>query len=179
MTTNAPLRSGKGALYEGGIRVPLIVRWPGVTPQGAVSHEPVVLMDLFPTLLAAGAPAVKPAAELDGRDLAPVLRDPSAKLGRDALYFHYPHYYETTTPAGAIRAGDWKLVEYFEDGRAELYNLAEDPGEQADLAARMPEKVAELRKRLAAWRESVGASMPMPNPDWKPRPVGKPKAPGK
>jgi len=158
VTSNAPLRSGKGALYEGGIRVPLIVRWPGVTPKAAECREPVVLMDLFHTLHPAGSPGG------DGLDLQPLLRNPDAGLDREALFFHYPHYYETTTPAGAIRAGNWKLLEYFEDGRIELYDLGNDPGEKTDLSGRMPEKAAELRRRLHAWRGSVGAVMPTSNP---------------
>lgn len=168
VTTNHPLRSGKGSLYEGGIRVPLIVRWPGVTPSSAVCREPVIIMDLFPTLLGAAAPDAEPVRPLDGIDLTPLLRDPSATLARDALFFHYPHYYETTTPAGAVRSGEWKLLEYFEDGRIELFNLADDIRETNDLAARMPERAAELRRRLVEWRESVGAAMPAPNPAGKP-----------
>ena len=168
-TRNAPLRSGKGSLYEGGIRVPLMVRWPGVTPRGAVSDAPVLLADLFPTLLrAAGRPVPD---SIDGLDLSALLRDPAARLGRDALYFHYPHYYETTTPVGAIRTGDWKLLEYFEDGRIELYDLAADPGEKRNLAAAEPARAAELRTRLARWRSEVGAKMPTVNPT--PRPAKK------
>lgn len=168
-TRNAPLRSGKGSLYEGGIRVPLLVRWPGVTPRGAVSDAPVLLADLFPTLLRAAA---RPVPEgIDGVDLSALLRDPAAQLGRDALYFHYPHYYETTTPVGAIRTGAWKLLEYFEDGRVELFNLAADPGEEHDLAAADPARAADLRSRLARWRAEVGARMPTVNPS--PRPTKK------
>ena len=169
VTSNAPLRSGKGSLYEGGIRVPLLVRWPGVTPKGAECHEPVVLMDLFHTLRAAGAPASGLPGIADGLDLEPLLKNPAAKLNRDALFFHYPHYYETTTPVSAVRAGNWKLLEYFEDGRGELFNLRDDPSEKADLAAQQPAKAAELRQRLRAWRESVGAAMPKPNPAFKPK----------
>ena len=88
----------------------------------------------------------------------------AARLGRDALFFHYPHYYDTTTPAGAVRAGDWKLLEYFENGRLELFNLASDPGEARDLAAAQPARANELRSRLAAWRAEVGAKMPSTNP---------------
>jgi arylsulfatase A-like enzyme len=166
VTNNAPLRSGKGSLYEGGIRVPLLIRWPGVTPKGAVCAEPVVLTDLFQTCLsAAGLP---PAAEAaDGLDLAPLLKNPAARLERDALFFHYPHYYPTTTPVGAIRARDWKLLEYFEDNRVELYNLSEDVSESRDLAQKLPDKATDLRRRLQAWRQAVGAAMPQPNPDFK------------
>jgi arylsulfatase A-like enzyme len=167
VTSNAPLRSGKGSLYEGGVRVPLIVRWPGVTPAGATCDEPVILTDLFQTLLgAAGLPPSTNAT--DGVNLAPLLKNPAAKLDRDALFFHYPHYYATTTPVSAIRTRDWKLLEYFEDSRIELFNLANDPGEQRDLAGQMPDKANELRRRLHTWRESVGAALPKPNPDFKP-----------
>ena len=149
VTSNWPLRSGKGALYEGGIRVPLVVSWPGVTPAGQVCHEPVVTMDLFSTLLAAGraAPADVP---LDGVSLLSVLKDPATKLEREALYFHYPHYYHTTTPASAIRLGDRKLVEFYEDGRTELYNLRDDLGESHDLASSQPQAAAQLKERLHA-----------------------------
>jgi len=173
VTDNFPLRSGKGSLYEGGVRVPLIVRWPGVTPRGAVSAEPVAVMDLFPTLREDLAPAEGPRAEaLDSLSLTPLLRDPSAHLARDALFFHYPHYYATTSPVSAIRAGDWKLLEYFEDNHVELYDLRDDPGESRDLAATHPEKAEALGRRLHDWRRSVGARLPTPNPDFAARPRG-------
>jgi arylsulfatase A len=164
VTSNAPLRSGKGGLYEGGIRVPLIVRWPGVTPAGAESREPVVLMDLFHTLAPTVAAATS-AGPADGVDLRPVLQNPAATLNREALYFHYPHYYATTTPVSAVRMGDWKLLEYFENGRTELFNLRTDPGEQTDLAARETAQVAALRTKLDRWRDDVGAQLPRPNPN--------------
>jgi len=167
VTNNTPLRSGKGSLYEGGIRVPLMVRWPGITPAGATCTEPVILTDLFQTLL--GAAGLPPATNAtDGVDLAPLLKNPTAKLDREALFFHYPHYYATTTPVSAIRTRDWKLLEYFEDNHVELYDLRNDPGEQRDLAQQMPDKAAALRQRLQAWRESVGATLPKPNPNFKP-----------
>jgi arylsulfatase A-like enzyme len=166
VTSNVPLRSGKGSLYEGGIRVPLIVRWPGVTPAGAECHEPVILMDLFQTLTGALS-FEKSKGAADGRDIGPLLRDPAQTLKREALYFHYPHYYPTTTPVGAIRADDWKLLEYFEDGRTELYNLQSDPGETKDLAKQNPEKTRALLNQLHQWREQVGAAMPVVNPAFK------------
>jgi uncharacterized sulfatase len=103
---------------------------------------------------------------VDSLSITPLLRDPAAKLGREELYFHYPHYYPTTTPVSAVRSGHWKLIEFLEDNRVELYDLAKDIGEKDDLAARMPQKAAELRGRLHAWRESVGAQMPTPNPGY-------------
>ena len=166
VTNNHPLRSGKGALYEGGIRVPLMFRWPGVNAKAAECTEPVILTDLFQTCLsAAGLPPATNAT--DGVDLTPLVKNPTAKLERAALFFHYPHYYGTTTPVGAVRTRDWKLLEYFEDNHVELYNLRDDLAEQRNLAQQSPEKTAELLKRLHSWRESVSASMPKPNPDFK------------
>jgi arylsulfatase A-like enzyme len=163
-TNNAPLRSGKGSLYEGGIRVPLMIRRPGVA--AGERTQLVHTADLCWTLLAAAGLSTdeKPA---DGIDLGPILADSSARPPRDALYWHYPHYYETTTPASAVRAGDWKLLEYFEDGRRELYNLSDDPTESHNLAAEQPMKAVELQRQLAAWRESVGAKLPQPNPRYR------------
>lgn len=168
ITDNSPLRSGKGALYEGGVRVPLIVFWPGVTPRGAVSSAPVASTDLYATLLDMAGLGASDARRrgVDSLSIAPLLRNPSAKLGREELYFHYPHYYPTTTPVSAVRSGPWKLIEFLEDHHVELYNLDKDIGEKDDLAARMPQKAAELRRRLHAWRESVAAQMPKPNPNY-------------
>jgi arylsulfatase A len=167
VTDNAPLRAGKGTLYEGGVRVPLLVRWPGVAPEGAVCPEPVASADLFPTLSEAAGSGGGSAA-LDGLSLVPLLKSPASRLDRDELYFHVPHYYPTTTPVSAVRARDWKLIEYLEDGRAELYDLASDPSESHDLAMRHPDRADDLRGRLHRWREAVGARMPAPNPDFKP-----------
>lgn len=164
-TDNTPLRSGKGSLYEGGVRVPLIVRWPGVIPARSECHAPVHCMDLHPTLAAIAGLKVEPegAAALDGLNLLPQLRKPDAALSRTALFHHYPHYYPTTTPASAVRDGDWKLIEYLEDERRELYHLADDPSEAKDLSGSRPEKVAELAQKLDAWRKKIGAQMPAPN----------------
>lgn len=166
VTNNAPLRSGKGSLYEGGIRVPLIVRWPGVTPQGAVCHTPVISDDFFPTCREWLADDNSEIADtvLDGISLLPVLHDPDAKLPREELGWHYPHYYPTTTPVSAIRYRQWKLLEYYEDGRLELYNLEDDLGETQNLANRLPEKTAELHSRLKEWRSRMGAQLPQKNP---------------
>jgi arylsulfatase A-like enzyme len=164
-TNNAPLRSGKGSLYEGGIRVPLIVRWPALP--GGERSQPVVTTDLCFTLLAAAGLTPTADQPADGIDLTPLLKNADAKLTRETLYWHYPHYYETTTPVSAIRAGDWKLLEYFEDGRRELFNLHDDPPEANNLAATQPEKAATLQQQLAAWREAVGAKLPQPNPQFR------------
>ena len=166
-TSNVPLRAGKGSAYEGGVRVPLIVKWLGVTKPGSVSHTPVISADYYPTLLSvAGAPPA--AGAVDGESIEPLLRQTGA-LKRDALYWHYPHYHPGgATPYGAVREGDFRLVEFYEDNRVELYNLKDDIGETKDLAPTMSEKAAALRQKLHDWRQRVGAQMPTPNPDCDP-----------
>ena len=167
-TSNAPLRAGKGSAYEGGVRVPLIVKWPGVAKPGSANHTPVIGADFFPTLLAMAGVRGPQSHTLDGESLVPLLRQ-SGTLARDALYWHYPHYHPGgATPYGAIREGAFRLVEFYEDNRVELYDLSDDIGETKDLAASRPEKAAALRKRLAEWRTRVGAQMPTPNPDHDP-----------
>ncbi|HPA47829.1 MAG TPA: sulfatase [bacterium] len=168
VTDNSPLRSGKGCLYEGGIREPLMIRWPGVTRPESVCQEPVCSIDFYPTLLEitglSGDP--KHNRDVDGTSLVPVLRDPNSSLNRETLCWHYPHYYffPETGPVGAIRQGDWKLVEHFEDGKLELFNLKDDLQEQNDLADRLPSKATSLHKALVKWREDVNAQMPEANP---------------
>ncbi|MGE0757146.1 MAG: sulfatase [Pirellulaceae bacterium] len=170
-TSNHPLRYGKASCYEGGTRVPCIVHWPGVTQPGSVCDVPVITPDLFPTVLDMAGISADAARQTDGVSLTGLLRQ-TGKLNREALYWHYPHYqlYQRggTTPYGAIRQGDWKLIEVYDDMHVELYNLADDPGEQRDRAAERPDQVANLRRRLHAWRESVGAQMPSPNPNYDP-----------
>ncbi len=165
-TFNRPYRAGKGYVYEGGLREPLIIRWPGVITPGSRCETPVVLTDLVPTLLeAAGIDPAKTIGPLDGVSLLPLLRGGS--LPARTLCWHFPNYTnQGGRPAGAIREEDWKLVEQFEDGSVELYNLAQDVGEANDLAASEPARAAELHRKLEAWRESVGARMPRPNPDF-------------
>lgn len=158
VTDNAPLRSGKGSAYEGGVRVPLIIRAPGVTTAGGVSDWPVLSTDYFATL--ANLAGLEADAPEDGLDLAPLLRDPASPLDRGELFFHYPHYYSTTTPVSAVRAGEWKLLRYYEDDRVELYNLTGDPSESQDLSSRAPEQAARLRQRLEAWLKEVKAQEP-------------------
>ena len=166
VANNAPLRSGKGSCYEGGVRVPLIVRGPKLA-QDRVSSEPVYAPDLYPTLLRAAGLFDQSKADLDGADFTPLLRNPDASLEREALYFHYPHYYQTTTPVSAIRKGNWKLLEYLEDGRLELFNLKQDPGEARNLSTARSALARELRADLDAWRKKVGAQLPEVNPAWK------------
>ncbi|MFW6161627.1 MAG: sulfatase/phosphatase domain-containing protein, partial [Planctomycetota bacterium] len=165
-TSNAPLRDEKGSLYEGGIRVPLIVRWPGKVKPGTECSEPVTTPDFYPTLLEAAGASGDPKHEVDGLSLAPLLAG-REDLDRDAIYWHYPHYHHTA-PCGAIRAGQWKLIEFYEDGRPELYDLENDLGETKNLAEAMPERAAGLQRKLAAWRQAVAAKMPTPNPDYDP-----------
>ncbi|MBX3178024.1 MAG: sulfatase [Candidatus Hydrogenedentes bacterium] len=168
-TSNLPLRAGKGWLYEGGIRTPLLVRWPGTTDGGPVINTPVTTTDFYPTLLAMSGLPPRPEQHLDGADLTPLLKGQGAPE-RDTLYWHYPHYgNQGGTPGAAIRQGDWKLIEFFEDRPPELYNLATDPGEQRDLAGDHPEKAVELRAKLDAWQAETGARFPSPNPNATPR----------
>lgn len=166
VSTNSPLRDEKGTLYEGGIRVPMIVRWPGVVPAGTTCDEPATTADLLPTFCQVAGTKLQ-AQPIDGTSLVPLLRNAQANLERDAIYFHYPHYHHSR-PAGAIRSGDWKLIEFFGDGQLELYNLADDIGESRNLAGQMPEKAEQLKEKLAAWRNEVGARMPTPNPKHDP-----------
>jgi arylsulfatase A-like enzyme len=164
VTSNAPLRAGKSTLYEGGIREPLVVRWPGVVPPGTVSHTPVCSVDFYPTLLDAAGIALDPRQTLDGLSILPVLRDPEVRLPRDTLFWHYPlkkPHFLGGRSSGAIRQGDWKLIELFDTGELELYNLAEDQGEQKNLADAMPELATRLREALRAWRTRVGAVEPV------------------
>lgn len=170
VTSNAPLRDEKGTLYEGGIRVPLIIRWPGVVEAGTTCRVPVSSIDFYPTFLRAAGVPPSPKHEPDGLSLLPLLEGRGG-LGRDALYWHYPHYHHTP-PCGAVREGDLKLIEFYEDGRLELYDLAKDLGEKNDLADQMPEKAAALRDRLHRWLQDVDAQMPTPNPDYDPQRAG-------
>lgn len=184
-TSNLPLRGGKGWMYEGGIREPLLVRWPAVVKPGSVVSAPVSSPDFFPTLLEAAGAKPAPGQTLDGASFLPLLR--GGALPERALFWHYPHYgNQGGAPSAAVRRGDWKLIEWQEDNRAELFNLAADLGEQADLAAKEPQRVAQLRAELHAWQKRVGAKFPTPNLDYDPakpsgrhaaRPAGKTAAP--
>lgn len=179
VTSNLPLRSGKGHVYEGGIRVPMVVRWPGVTKAGSRSAEPVVSYDYAATMAeAAGVPREK-LPKMDGRSFVGALRGRPGKV-RD-LFWHYPHYSpQLGRPAAAIRNGDDKLILFFEEGRVELYNLREDLGETKDLAAAQPAKAAAMRKRLEAWLRETGAQIPAKNPQYDPArefEIGEPMGP--
>jgi len=167
-TSNLPYRGGKGWNYEGGVRVPWIIRAPGLTKPGSRCETPVISTDFYPTLLElAGLPA-RPEQHLDGRSLVPLLK--GENLARGPLFWHYPHYSnQGGAPSGAVRDGDWKLIEWYEDGALELYNLAQDPGETTNLATKEPARAKTLQQELHAWRTTVKATMPTPNPDYRPR----------
>ncbi len=169
------MRAGKGWLYEGGLRVPLIVRWPGVVKPGSQSAAPVISTDYFPTVLAMCGLEQHPEWHRDGISIVPALKQ-TGELPPRPLYWHYPHYgNQGGIPGGAIHDGDWKLIEFFEDNHVELYNLADDPLEDHDLAAAEPDQAAQLRGKLHAWRSSVEAKMPSPNPNYS----GKTEIPGR
>lgn len=186
ITDNAPLRSGKGSLYEGGTRVPFIVRWPSVTKAGTSCDVPTIHVDLLPTFAEIGKATPAEGQTLDGESLVTLFRDPAASLKREAIYQHFPGYLGAgegtwrTTPVGLIEIGDWKLMEFFEDGRLELYNLKDDIGERKNLAAENPDKVKELHAKMLAWRESIKAPMPAKNTSQtSPEPKKKGKGKGK
>jgi len=171
VTDLSPLRGAKGHLYEGGIRVPLIIRWPGHIEPGTLSSDPVISMDFFPTILEAAGIDVAgieaagidgaPSALLDGESLLPILRQ-SGPLMRDAIYFHYPNYafHGENRLGGAIRKGDYKLINFYDDNSVELYDVVNDLGEEHDLSVELPELAAEMKADLVSWLESSGAHMP-------------------
>lgn len=156
-TSNLPLRAGKGWLYEGGTRVPVLIRAPGITKAGSTCDVPIVSTDYYPTFLALAGLDALPEQHLDGVNIEPLLAG-KAKLDREGIFWHYPHYSnQGGMPGGAIRSAEWKLIERFEDGRVHLFNLTEDIGERTDLSEKNPERVAEMRKQLHAWYKDVGA----------------------
>jgi arylsulfatase A-like enzyme len=165
-TNNFPLRGGKGMLYEGGLRVPFILRWPGHIPPGRSSDIPCAHVDMFPTLVELAGKKTLTKQPLDGVSLVKLWKNPDSKLEREAIYFHFPGYLEgeksawRTTPCGMMRAGDFTLLEFFEDGRLELYNVKEDIGQKKNLAQQMPDKTRQLHQQMIAWRQSVNAAMP-------------------
>jgi arylsulfatase A-like enzyme len=167
-TCNAPLSEGKGWMYEGGNRVPLFFAWPGVISTGAACRIPFSSPDLAPTIMAlAGLPAC-PEQFCDGLSFADLLRG-SGEVEERPVFWHYPHYgNQGGAPACAVRLGVYKLIEFFEDGRLELYHLGDDIGEHLDISGSHPETVQKLHTMLANWRSGVGGRLPLPNPDWTP-----------
>lgn len=168
-TENAPLRSGKGYPYEGGIRVPFLVRWPGHVPAGTVSDEPVCSIDIFPTILEAAGVPLPDDREIDGISLVSHMKS-GAKTGldREELIWHFPHYRHAPGPYSIIRSGDWKLLHYYE-GIQELYNLKDDLAEAKDLSKQRPELVQQLEGRLMTRLQEMNAKLPIPNPDYQPK----------
>jgi len=183
-TDNAPLRGGKGMLYEGGVRVPYIFHWPGRIPAGTECSQPINSVDLYPSLLELAGATPPPEYPLDGVSYLELLTSGGkAQLKREALFWHFPGYLGSgqnqwrTLPVSTIRVGDFKLMEFIEDGRLELYNLREDIGEKRNLAADMPDHARDLHARLNAWRERIKA--PMPTANKADRPADRPRQPRK
>lgn len=165
--TTGGLRDFKGWSHEGAVREPLIAKWPGKIAKGSKSEEMVIGMDFYPTFLEFAGADLLPEEHKDGISIAPILTGRKKDLDRKTLYWHYPHYHRTK-PYGAIRNGDWKLIEFFEDDKLELFDLESDPTERNDLSREKPEKAAELLTKLKDWRKSVDAQMPTPNPRYDP-----------
>ncbi|MEE2640809.1 MAG: sulfatase [Planctomycetota bacterium] len=181
-TDNSPLRGSKGMMYEGGIRVPLAMRWPGTIPAGSTCKTPVIGTDLYPTLANIASASLPASQKLDGENILPLMRG-EKKLRRDSIFWHFPAYLQgrfpgarnedrffRTRPASAIRSGDWKLIQFFEDNGLELYNLAEDPSEKKNLAQSQPDKRDELYRKLESWQKEISAPIPTTlNPKFKAR----------
>lgn len=174
-TPNIDKLAGEGWLYEGGIREPMIVKWQGVVKPGSICSEPVTSTDFYPTILQMANLPLRPEQHLDGISIVPLLKQ-TGSLNRKALYWHYPHYSpQGSYPVGAVRVGDYKLIEFYEDNHMELYNLKDDISERNNLSSKMPQKAAKLQKMLQDWRYSVDARMPALNPDYNPRKEAKAK----
>jgi arylsulfatase A-like enzyme len=173
-TNNEPLRAGKASLYEGGVRVPLIVSWPGVIPAGTRSGEVVMSIDFYPTLVDLIGLATPADAAFDGISFSPVLRDPAASLDRDTVFTFLPHEYPLVRPAAAVRHGRWKLIRWLDvrppETVHELYDLSEDLGERENFAERRPELVEHLDGLIDGFVRETGARLPKPNPDYDPDP---------
>jgi arylsulfatase A-like enzyme len=172
-TTNLPLRYGKGFTYEPDIRVPLIVKWPGVVKAGSVNRFPVINIDFYPTFLQMADLPLMPRQHKDGVSLAPLLKGKQT-INQPALYWHYPHYADQGgTPSSAIRKGDWKLIQFYGDNHVELYNLRTDIEERNDLSNALPEKTAKLLRLLNQWKKNLHAKIPSINPYYNPVPFEK------
>ena len=162
---NPPLRDRKGSLYEGGIRIPLIIKFPGVSQRGTICNAPVISNDFYPTFCEI-AGIDTDTLQLDGLSLLPVIQNSKAELTREYLFWHYPHYYSTTTPVSAVRYREWKLIKYYEDNRVELYNLEDDIGEKKNLAKEIPDLTKKLLNKLDEWLQETDASFPSLNPTY-------------
>ncbi|MEZ6045374.1 MAG: sulfatase-like hydrolase/transferase [Planctomycetaceae bacterium] len=168
--SNEPLRAEKGTVYEGGIRVPFIIKWPDKIAAGKESTEPVCSIDLLPTILELSGNTLTKEASIDGVSLAPVVLHDEKLPARD-LFWHYPHYHHCA-PSGVVRSGRYKLIEEYEEGKLELYDLQADLGEEHNLVEDQPELAKELQQKLSHWREEVHANMPTENPNWNPERAG-------
>jgi arylsulfatase A-like enzyme len=167
-TTNAPLSEGKGWMYEGGVREPLLVWWPGVVKEGSVCTEPVTSPDFYPTFLEIANLPLMPEQHVDGVSLLPLMKE-EGHLDRESIYWHYPHYgNQGGTPGSSVRVGDYKLIEFFEDGRLELYNLREDIGEEHNLVGLQPDRARYMQQLLSKWRTDIEAKLPEQNPNYVP-----------
>lgn len=168
-TRHEPLRGNKGAYYEGGIRVPLIIKWPGKAAPGQICTVPVTSSDLYPTCLEAAGLSKRPHQHLDGQSLVPLMTGGKG-LNRESLFWHYPHYnsHPASVPSSVIRKGTWKLIQTYDPAGLELYNLENDLGETSNLADHEPQKLTELKNDLEAWKTSVDAEEMRPNPDYSP-----------
>lgn len=166
-TSNLPLRGGKGWQYEGGVRVPMIIKWAGVKSPGSSCSAPVITTDFYPSILEMAGLPLMPEQHMDGRSLAPLLKG-AKSIDREAIYWHFPHYsnHGMQSPGSAVRAGKYKLIEYFENGTVQLFDLEKDLSELHDLSKENPAKVKELQGMLQAWRKSVNAKMMVPNPEY-------------
>jgi arylsulfatase A-like enzyme len=165
-TCNAPLSEGKGWMYEGGTREPLIIKWPGVIKPNSICTCPVTSPDFYPTILEIAGIELMPEQHRDGVSMMPLLRSKST-LNREAIFWHFPHYgNQGGTPGSSIRAGDYKLIELLEDGTVELYNLREDISEKHNIAKEKPEITTHLKLLLKEWRDRVEAKIPKPNPEF-------------
>lgn len=168
VTTNIGIRAGKGSSYEGGVRVPLIVYWKNVVKPGSTCDVPVISVDYFPTILEIAGLKAPENHVIDGVSIVPLLKQ-TGKLSRENIFWHYPHYHPGgATPYSAVRSGNYKLIEFFEDSRLELYDLAADPAETTNIASQKPELTGKLHALLKEWREKVGAQLPTPNPNYDP-----------
>jgi len=166
-TSNAPLRAGKGWLYEGGVRTPTIVRWPGVTKPGSMCESPIISNDFFPTLLEITGTPAEPDHHVDGVSFVPLLRGEARERG--PMFWHYPHYgNQGGRPGGAMRDGHWKLIEWYDGDITELFDLEADPYEKKNVAAEHEDVVERMKKQLAKWRDEIHAKMPTPNPKYAP-----------
>ncbi|MEC7564270.1 MAG: sulfatase [Planctomycetota bacterium] len=180
-TNNRPLRGSKGMLYEGGIRVPMIVSWPGITTAGSRCATPVIGVDFMPTLLEIAGLKPKGGQVMDGKSIVPLFSNPNVEWPERSIYWHFPAYLEKsggagkgvpfrTTPASAVRRGDWKMIHFYEDGRQELYNLRNDLSEREDLFAKRPEIARQMSEDLVGWVKDTGGFIPtVANPDFRER----------